>query len=56
VSKIFDWYGEDFGPRAAYFARQAALLSSIPEEIERVKTARAAVSFLEYDWALNDAR
>jgi hypothetical protein len=56
VSRIFDWYQDDFEPRAAYFARYAGLLSSNPEEKKLVESGRAPLSFLDYDWSLNDAR
>ena len=49
VSKIFDWYKEDFEPRDAYFARYAALLGA---DAAAVRAAR--ITFLDYDWALND--
>ena len=50
VSKIFDWYKEDFEPRDAYFARYAALLGA---DAGSVRAAR--ITFLDYDWALNDS-
>jgi hypothetical protein len=50
VSKIFDWYKEDFEPRGAYFARYAALLGA---DAGSVRAAR--ITFLDYDWALNDS-
>ena len=63
VSRIFDWYGRDFerGHKGyssvkGTFARYADLLGATPEERAIVKEQRAEVSFLEYDWALNDAR
>jgi hypothetical protein len=49
VSKIFDWFKEDFEPRDAYFMRYAALLG-VPEG------TRPALAFLDYDWSLNDSR
>ncbi len=49
VSKIFDWYKEDFEPRAEYFARYAGILG-MP------KGASPRLVFLDYDWALNDSR
>jgi hypothetical protein len=48
VSKIFDWYGEDFGELPRYFARYAGLLG-MPAD------ARPRIVFLDYDWALNDS-
>jgi hypothetical protein len=49
VSKIFDWYKEDFEPREEYFARYARILG-IPQG------ASPRLAFLDYDWALNDSR
>jgi Protein of unknown function, DUF547 len=55
VSKIFDWYKEDFEPRAAYFARYPKLLSDDAVSQGMIAQGKAPLSFLEYDWALNDA-
>jgi hypothetical protein len=49
VSKIFDWYQEDFEPRAQYFARYAGILG-MPQG------SSPALVFLDYDWSLNDSR
>ncbi|HJS76420.1 MAG TPA: DUF547 domain-containing protein [Burkholderiales bacterium] len=49
VSKIFDWYKEDFEPREEYFARYAGVLG-MPAG------ASPRLVFLDYDWALNDSR
>jgi uncharacterized protein DUF547 len=56
LSKIFDWYKEDFEPRGRYFARYAALLSDDRKEQQAVIDGKAALAFLDYDWALNDSR
>ena len=63
VSKIFDWYGGDFekGSRGytsvkATLAKYADLLADRPEDRAAVQGERASVSFLEYDWSLNDAK
>jgi hypothetical protein len=56
VSKIFDWYGEDFEPRPAYFARYARLLADDPASQRLIAEGKAAFSFLEYDWSLNASR
>ena len=45
VSKIFDWYQEDFAPREKFLARYAGQLGGISSQI----------AFLEYDWTLNDS-
>ena len=63
VSKIFDWYGKDFekGHKGytslkATLAKYSDLLADKTDERDLVKDKRADVVFLEYDWALNDAR
>jgi hypothetical protein len=63
VSKIFDWFGEDFrlGHRGitsekAFFAKYAQALADAPADRERVRGEQAKVAFLDYDWTLNDAR
>lgn len=56
VSKIFDWFKEDFEPRARYFARYAALLAQDPEEQNLISQGKARLAFLDYDWTLNDFR
>ena len=48
VSKIFDWFKEDFEPREKYFARYAKALGYPGGEVP--------ISFLDYDWSLNDSR
>jgi hypothetical protein len=48
VSKIFDWFKEDFEPREAFFARYATALGAPPGAIP--------VTFLDYDWSLNASR
>jgi hypothetical protein len=49
VSKIFDWFKEDFEPREEYFERYAQVLG-VPVG------ARPRLAFLDYDWSLNDSR
>lgn len=56
VSKIFDWFKEDFGSREQYFAKYAKLLADAPEGQKAVAEGRAPLAFLDYDWTLNDAR
>jgi hypothetical protein len=63
VSKIFDWYGEDFrlGHRGitslpAYLARFAEVLADAPADRARVRSADVDIGYLGYDWALNDVR
>jgi Protein of unknown function, DUF547 len=63
VSKIFDWYKVDFekglkgiSSREMYFARFADLLASDAAGQQVVKDGKAAISFLDYDWSLNDKK
>jgi hypothetical protein len=63
VSKIFDWYGEDFGlghrgiaSLPGFMAMHADALADAPADRERIRAMKAELSFLDYDWALNDAK
>ncbi|MNC86755.1 hypothetical protein D3C83_24300 [compost metagenome] len=70
VSRIFDWYKEDWmsgyrgveGRTAAirsreqYFAGYAALLADRPEHRKVIEDQKAPIQFLDYDWALNDTK
>ena len=70
VSKIFDWFREDWTSdyrglagsteplrsREEYFSRYAALLSDEPGARKLIEERKAPLHFLEYDWALNDAK
>ena len=63
VSKIFDWYGEDFklGHRGiaslpAFLARHADRLADAPADRERIAGQKVPLSFLDYDWRLNDVK
>jgi len=63
LSKIFDWYGEDFqlghrgiGSVQAFCAGFANELADAPAERERIRSQRVQVSHLAYDWALNDVK
>ncbi|HET9701355.1 MAG TPA: DUF547 domain-containing protein [Burkholderiales bacterium] len=60
VSAIFDWYGGDFakGPGYAsvkqFLGKHAGRLADAPADRERVRSGQAGLSFLPYDWNLND--
>jgi Protein of unknown function, DUF547 len=45
VSRIFDWFKEDFAPREKYFARYAQVLG--------FPGGPVPIDFLDYDWSLN---
>ena len=69
VSKIFDWYGEDWTSgqmefsktglpivsREQFFAGYARSLADRPEQQALIAAQKAAIVFLDYDWSLNDA-
>lgn len=62
LSKIFDWYGEDFtlghqGIRSlAQFAGQhAERLADAPADRDKLRAGGLELRFLDYDWALNAA-
>ena len=56
VSKIFDWFREDFEPLEGYLARHAATLADNAPDRDRIAARALPVSFLDYDWSLNDSR
>jgi hypothetical protein len=56
VSKIFEWFREDFEPLDAYLARYAATLADNPAQQGRIAARALPVTFVDYDWALNDSR
>ena len=65
VSRIFDWYGDDFIPQFAHLVdadrseKERAILGVIAkygptEAATLAQEGRARIRFLKYDWALND--
>ncbi len=61
VSKIFDWYENDFnkGHRGFYslndlFAQYSKTLSHVPEEQKKISSKTVKIYFIDYDWRLND--
>ena len=62
VSKIFDWFGDDFkqgfkGITAlpVFLAKFANVLADAPADREKVRAGGVSVAFLDYDWKLNGA-
>jgi Protein of unknown function, DUF547 len=62
LSKIFDWFGEDFklGHRgvtslAAFAGTFADQLADAPADRERIRGAAVDINFTDYDWNLNHA-
>jgi hypothetical protein len=63
ISKIFDWYGEDFrlghkgiATLAGFCARYADQLADTAPERERIRSQVVDIAYLPYDWKLNDVR
>lgn len=63
VSKIFDWYRKDFeqGYRGydslqTLFTRYADALGDAPQAQADIRAGRYKTAYLDYDWALNEAR
>lgn len=63
VSKIFDWYRKDFerGHKGydslqTLFSHHAEVLAATPQAQAEIRAGRYKLAFLDYDWALNDAR
>ena len=63
LSKIFDWYGEDFrlghrgiGSLQAFAAHHADQLADAPADRERIRAGGFGIAYTDYDWALNDVR
>lgn len=56
ISKIFDWYGADFGSRQDLIQLLASYRQDPAEQAWlRQKKAQIQVSFLDYDWRLNQS-
>lgn len=63
VSSIFDWYGGDFAKGwrganslSAFFLLYADRLALSTADVEALKNGKMEISFLEYDWRLNDSK
>lgn len=63
VSKIFDWYGEDFekgflgiDSLTGFFAKHAEQLTDAPASQKVIQSKDVKVKFLDYDWGLNDTQ
>ena len=61
VSKLFDWYGEDFeqghqgfDSLQTLFTQYAVLLSDSTDARRRIAAGNYRLTFLDYDWRLND--
>jgi hypothetical protein len=63
VSKILDWYEEDFeqghhgiDSLQGLFARYAGLLADSETDRQRIASGDYRLAFLDYDWSLNDLK
>ncbi len=61
LSKIFDWYAEDFkkgwkgySSLQDFLAKYAEALADSPEQVALVRGKKAALAYSEYNWSLND--
>lgn len=54
VSKIFDWYGDDFTSLEALFAEHAEQLASASIDRQHIRTGEYKLGYSDYDWSLND--
>ena len=52
LSKIFDWYGEDFNNLKSYLRRYSKALADNQTESETLK-GNFSIRYLDYDWSLN---
>jgi hypothetical protein len=53
VSKIFDWYGDDFGSLGFWLSRYADALGIDADTGAKLASSKVEIEFLDYDWALN---
>ena len=60
VSKIFNWYKEDFiqtdTSLETFFAKYAHLFSRKPEDLKSIRGMNVSITFLKYNWDLNDLK
>ncbi|MCB1929116.1 MAG: DUF547 domain-containing protein [Rhodocyclaceae bacterium] len=63
VSKIFDWYEDDFATGAGRFkslrdtfSTFADVIGESPSDAMAIQTGDYRLEFLSYDWSLNDSR
>jgi hypothetical protein len=53
VTKLLDWYGDDFKPEKKFLARYASALGDTPRAQAQIRSGNFSLSFLSYDWKLN---
>ena len=53
LSKIFEWFTEDFASHSGNLAKYVSQFVNDPELAHDLRTTDYTVEFLEYDWSLN---
>lgn len=53
VSKIFDWFDEDFEQHSGSIQRYLALYVDDPRLAKQLEAEQFKIKFLDYDWSLN---
>lgn len=53
VTRLLDWYGDDFEPKKSFLARYAADLADSSAAQDKLRAGDFSISFLTYDWKLN---
>ncbi|WP_325082596.1 DUF547 domain-containing protein [Idiomarina abyssalis] len=53
LSKIFDWYRDDFNGLQDYLLEYISALSDDPAQKEKVKQQSLNIRFVDYNWILN---
>ncbi len=63
LSRIFDWYGNDFAKGHRGFSsvndvvsKYADQLADSPADRAQLRAGQTPITFLDYDWSLNDVR
>jgi hypothetical protein len=55
LSKIFDWYRDDFNGLEDYLLEYISALSDDPADEEKMKQQSLDIRFVDYNWKLNSA-
>ena len=56
LSKVFDWFEEDFESRGGVLEAIAPYLEGMDAEWIRTEGRNASIRYLPYDWSLNDLK
>ncbi|MGM0526566.1 MAG: DUF547 domain-containing protein, partial [Pseudomonadota bacterium] len=55
LSKIFDWYKEDFNDLHKYMKQYGQALADNSKELDRLQNQRLPIRYTDYNWALNSS-